>query len=149
MAEQFKIYLIWADELARLGTTLHVLPELESVGIPLATCKLMHRNRAFSMANDRLSMGLDGFKSKLMWPMLNMKKTIALLSLNRPDVALVVSAVTGHCLIGEHARRLRSLSNDFCRSCGDEEKEESVEHLLCKCPALSSRRNSTHFSLMS
>ena len=137
MAEQFKIHLIWmpghrdipgncrADELARLGTTLHV------------------KRRAFSTAKDRWSMGLDGFKSKLVWPRLNMRRTKALLSLNRPDVALIVAVVTGHRLIGEYARRLRVSSNDFCRSCGYEEEEESVEHLLCKCPALSIRRNST------
>ncbi|KAL7725515.1 hypothetical protein ACLKA6_010085 [Drosophila palustris] len=30
---------------------------------------------------------------------------------------------------------------DFCRSCGDEEEMESVQHLLCDCPALQRRRN--------
>ena len=124
---------------------LHVAPELESGGIPLATCKLLLRNRTFSTANDRWSMGLDGFKSKLMWPRLNMRRTKALLSLNRPDVALVVAVVTGHCLIGEHAWRLRVSSNDFCRSCGDEEEEGSVEHLLCRYPALPCMQNSFFF----
>lgn len=36
-----------------------------------------------------------------------------------------------------HVRRFGIDSNDFCRCCGDDEKVESVEHLLCSCSALS------------
>ena len=63
-----------------------------------------------------------------------------MLSLSRPDISLLVSVMTGHCLIGRHAVRLRVAASDFCRSCGDEEEEESIEHLLCTCPALARRR---------
>jgi len=52
MASQFTISLIWvpghrdfvgnciADELARQGTIMPLLPEKENVGMPMATCKL-------------------------------------------------------------------------------------------------------------
>ncbi|KAM8701675.1 hypothetical protein ACLKA7_000675 [Drosophila subpalustris] len=49
-------------------------------------------------------------------------------------------SLTGQWLIGIHAQRLNSPYNDFCRSCRDEEEEESPEHFFCFCPALSSRR---------
>ena len=155
MAEQFDIHLIWvpghrdipgnckADELARLGTTLHAPGELEHVGMTVATCKLLLRNSALTATNGRWSLVGKCVHSKLMWPCLNWKRTNALLSLSRPDVSLIVSVMTGHCLIGRHAERLKVLSNDFCRSCGDEEEVESIEHLLCLCPALSRRRRAT------
>jgi len=37
-----------------------------------------------------------------------------------------------HWLLG----RLKATKNYFCRSCRDEEEEETVEHLICFCPAL-------------
>ncbi|KAL7725308.1 hypothetical protein ACLKA6_012639 [Drosophila palustris] len=39
------------------------------------------------------------------------------------------------------AQRYGGPYQDFCRSCGDEEEMESVQHLLCDCPALQRRRN--------
>jgi len=33
-------------------------------------------------------------------------------------------------LVGTHAGRLKAPKNDFCKSCRDEEEEETVEHLL-------------------
>ncbi|XP_043063176.1 uncharacterized protein LOC122319640 [Drosophila yakuba] len=43
-------------------------------------------------------------------------------------------------LIGTHARRLNAPYNNFCRSCRDEVMEETVEHLVCHCPALQAKR---------
>ncbi|KAL7725181.1 hypothetical protein ACLKA6_017337 [Drosophila palustris] len=53
---------------------------------------------------------------------------------------MVVRSLTGHWLVGTHALRLNAPYNDFCRSCRDEEEEESTEHFFCFCPALSNRR---------
>jgi len=49
---------------------------------------------------------------------------------------MLIRALTGHWLVGIQAGRLKAPKNDFCRSCRDEEEEETVEHLLCFCPAL-------------
>jgi len=43
---------------------------------------------------------------------------------------MLIRALTGHWLVGAHAGRLKAPQNDFCRSCWDEEEEETVEHLL-------------------
>ena len=55
---------------------------------------------------------------------------------------MVVGVITGHWIMGTHARRIGPghLANDFCRSCRDEEEEETVPHLLGTCPALCQSR---------
>ncbi|KAM8714842.1 hypothetical protein ACLKA7_001245 [Drosophila subpalustris] len=73
-------------------------------------------------------------------PHIEKARSNALCNLSRGDCSLVIRSLTGHWLIGIHAQRLNSPYNDFCRSCGDEEEEESPEHFFCFCPALSSRR---------
>ena len=58
------------------------------------------------------------------------------MKLSRPVLSTVIGVITGHCLIGYHTARLGLESNDFCRSCRDEEEVESITHLMCDCPAL-------------
>lgn len=152
MAKQFKIRLIWvpghrdipgncrADELARLGTTLQVPARLECVGTPLSTCKLKLRLDAVKETNEKWARIPTCRVTRMVWPCLDLHRTKALLSLAKKDVSVVVSLVTGHCLIGEFAKKCRFPYNDFCRSCQDEEELESTEHFLCGCPALSRNR---------
>jgi len=49
---------------------------------------------------------------------------------------MLIRALTGHWLVGAHAGRIKAPQNDFSRICRDEEEVETVEHLLCFCPAL-------------
>ena len=51
---------------------------------------------------------------------------------------LLVDAITIHCMIGRMSERMGYPQNDLFRSCLDE--EESVQHLICDCPALQGRR---------
>lgn len=37
-----------ADELAEQGTTLEILPDKETLGIPLSTYQLLHRTKAMT-----------------------------------------------------------------------------------------------------
>jgi len=53
---------------------------------------------------------------------------------------MLIRALTGHWLVGTHAGRLKAPQKYFCKSCRDEEEEETVEHLFCFCPALCRRR---------
>ena len=59
-------------------------------------------------------------------------------------LSTVVGVITGHYSIGTHERRigLGHLGNYFCRSCVDEEENETVLYLLCTCPALGRRKKS-------
>jgi len=64
------------------------------------------------------------------------QRTSELLKLSRRECGMFIRALTGYWLVGAHAGRLKALQIDFCRSCRDEEEVETVEHLLCFCPAL-------------
>lgn len=155
MAKQFDIRLIWvpghrdipgnckADELARLGTTLQVPTELECVGMPLETCKLNLRICSATETNQRWAHGWTCETTRQIWPSLDQGRTSGLISLSRGEISTVVAVITGHCLIGKHAERLNVPSNDFCRSCMDEEELETIEHFVCHCPALSGQRHAS------
>ncbi|KAM8718871.1 hypothetical protein ACLKA7_001563 [Drosophila subpalustris] len=83
---------------------------------------------------------LVGRVARQTWPHIDKARSNALCYLSRGDCSLVIRSLNGHWLIGIHAQRLNSPYNDFCRSCWDEEEEESPEYFFCFCPALSSRR---------
>ena len=114
MAKQFDIRLIWvpghrdipgnckADELARLGTTLQVPPELECVGIPLSSCKLVLRLSTARKTNQRWASGSTCRIARQIGPRLNEKRTSALISLVRANISTVVGIINVHCLIGRH-----------------------------------------------
>jgi len=65
MATHLRINLIWvpghqniggnciADELARQGTTADILRDKDTVGMPMATCKLHLRQRLYTLSNNR------------------------------------------------------------------------------------------------
>jgi len=148
MANQFTISLIWvpghrdivgnciADELARQGTTKPLLPGKENVGMPTATCKLNINSYFNTLANTHWQNAPQCLISLQTWPVINNKKTSELLKLRRTECGILIRALTGHWLVGAHAGILIAPQNDFYRSCRDEEEEETVEHLLCFCPAL-------------
>ena len=151
MAEQFNINLIWvpghtdvkgnciADDLARKGTTVQILPDKERIGIPLATCKLNIKNSFLKAANDRWVAETTAVHTRQLWPTWQVKDSSWVLKLKRPIISQFIGAITGHCLVGKHANRLLGATNDICGDCLEED-EESVEHLLCNCPAHSARR---------
>ena len=67
-------------------------------------------------------------------------KDQSILSLKRTKCKALVGLITGHCLIGVHAYRMRIISNAWCRNCNEPDEDETIEHLLCFCPALARRR---------
>ncbi|KAM8702605.1 hypothetical protein ACLKA7_001941 [Drosophila subpalustris] len=152
MAEHFDVYLIWvpghqdipgnciADELARRDTSSILLPDKEDFSMPRATCKLLLLNQSITKASTRWQNASVGRIARQAWPYIDKARTTALCRLSRNDCSMVVRSLTGHWLVGTHALRLNAPYNDFCRSCRDEEEEESTEHFFCFCPALSHRR---------
>ena len=109
--------------------------------MPLATCKQITREHFERLANERWTNLNTCRNARLTWPVWNTKRTKELLTLNRRELALAIGVFTGHLLIGTHAERLAVAHNDFCRSCEDEEEPESIQHLLCNCPALMRNRH--------
>ena len=153
MTEQFNIHLIWvpghrdipgnckADELAKNGTLLPYVRQKHNIGTPLATCKYLLKQYALETTNTRWSQSTTCLATKQIWPSIDLKRSKGLISLSRQSISSTIGVITGHCLIGRHALRLGVYTNDFCNSCMDEEEEETVQLLLCTCPALPIRRN--------
>jgi len=73
--------------------------------------------------------------SSFTWPNYNSKRTKTLLQCSREGISTLLNALTVHCLRGTYAHRLGLSNHDFCRSCKQRDEEESIEHLLCFCPA--------------
>ena len=152
VANYFQIKIAWvpghsdipgnckADELARAGTHLQNRSIRENLNIPFATCRLLIDKWADDMFQEKWDNVGSCRVAKLTWPTINRNRTKQLLELPRSRISLTVGVLTGHCLIGSHAARLRVPVSDFCRSCRDEEEEESPQHLLLNCPALARLR---------
>jgi len=118
MAYHLRINLIWvpghrniegnciADERARQGTTADMLRDKDTAGMPMATCKLLLRQRLYTLSNNRWNSISTYYNSRLTWPNYNSKRTKTLLQCSREDISTRLNALTGHCLIGIHALRL-------------------------------------------
>jgi len=65
------------------------------------------------------------------------------LQCSREDISTLLNAIAGNCLIRSRALRLGLSYHDFCRSCKQIDEEESIEHLLCFCPAHNLKRFQT------
>ena len=64
-----------------------------------------------------------------------LKRTNHLLGLGCDDVLTKVIVLTGHCVIGKHAERMRLQFTESCHRCGS-----AVSHFLCQCPSLATCR---------
>jgi ribonuclease HI len=61
-----------------------------------------------------------------------------LLGLRRKELKMLVEAVTGHCSLNYHMKKVKLSSTPTCQMCYEE--DETVEHLLCDCPSYSNVR---------
>jgi len=128
MATHLRNNLIWvpghrniednciADELARQGTTADILRGKDTVGMPMATCKLHLRQRLYTLSNNRWNSISTCHNSRLTWPNYNSKRTKTLLQCSREDISTFLNALTGHCPLGTYALRLGLSHHDFWKS---------------------------------
>jgi ribonuclease HI len=127
-----------ADKLAKLASTRDnvaaedsPLPQLKSQKeiideIILEKQKSEWRNRE------------DCIISRRLWPEVNKEKSRRLLELCKSSIRTATGVVTGNCPVGVNLVRWKISKDDYCRECNEE--EETVEHLLCRCPSLREQR---------
>ena len=129
-----------ADELARLGSMMS--PELadRTVDVPLQLVKRKLEMAARANATKSWETMSGCVISRQLWPAFSERRTGSILQLGRASIRVLIGVITGHCALGVMAERYGLPANDFCRSCRDEEEPETVEHLLCGCPALMRNR---------
>ena len=63
------------------------------------------------------------------------RQTAILLELQGSKLISVIGVIAWRWITGMIARHI-GLANIFYKSCGDEEEDETIFHLLCICPAL-------------
>ena len=109
-----------------------------SVKRPIGSVRFNIDTRCVSLANERWNNNDLKYKiTRALWPYLSKNKTNILVSHRRNILRIIVGIFTGHYFIGHHAIRLGATDiGDICRGCALN-TEESVEHFLGECPALS------------
>lgn len=75
-----------------------------------------------------------------MWPRMDDKRNMYLLSLTRNYVSLKVCVPTGNCPLSNQAERLEARHYKYCRICDNENEEENVKDLLYPSPPFVRRR---------
>ena len=127
-----------ADELAKKGTTM------DSISLDVPPPIQHYYNKKYlsllNKTNDEWKSSNSSKITKIFWPCYDMKNTKSLLSLSRRECGLVVGITTGHCLTAQFAKKIGILTDDSCRKCKNTDTIESVEHIMCHCPALARTR---------
>lgn len=59
--------------------------------------------------------------------------TTEILKLHRVELRNLFGIITVYWPFGIPAKRLNIPTNDFCRSCKNEEEQETSEHIFCHC----------------
>jgi len=77
--------------------------------MPLATCKLILQTNSIHVANRLWENSMTSRIAKQTWPSISKSRSIKLCKLSRTDCSAVIRAITGHWIIGTHARRLNAL----------------------------------------
>lgn len=129
-----------ADECARKGSESTEFEIQSDILIPLVEISNMIDGKMEREMRDRWTSLSNCRISRTLWPLPNRRRTKELLSFGKRTISIIIGVLTGHCLIGRMAERMGFSVTDYCRSCGDEEEEETIEHFLCECPGLKERR---------
>ncbi|XP_077257725.1 uncharacterized protein LOC143894919 [Temnothorax americanus] len=73
-----------------------------------------------------------------LWPKIDNSRTGQLLKHKKNLVRIAAGVITGNCAVGVNLQKWKITNDNYCRECNEE--EETIEHLLCWCPALINRR---------
>lgn len=126
-----------ADLLAKMGSNSEINTDL-TVLKPFCDFKGHIKTNSYSKWNKRWTDLKTCENSRQMWPCTDKNKTKILLNKNISQTSLLTRIITGHCELHYYSKRKKKRECSLCRNC--EEEEETIEHILCSCPALSMNR---------
>lgn len=127
-----------ADALAKAGTRLGLTTPEPFLGLSICVCKSLHGRAARSRHLARWTNLQDCRHARNL--ITNSFDSISknILSLPRSKVAKITEFLTGHGKFRKHLNRMGLATSSNCRWCND--SEETAEHVICTCPALSMKR---------
>lgn len=129
-----------ADELARKGSESISQDAVANVYNPISSLYRTVDRITKAAAVDRWMTSEKCKCTKMFFPSYDAKKTKFLLQESKSSLCKLISIITGHNLLGKHAKRLGLAGNDSCRYCGCLDCSEDTQHILCQCEALARRR---------
>ena len=113
--------------------------ETIQIGVPWEFIKQEVKKKMTDTARQKWNCLTKCRIARELWPDINEDKSKRILSLNKRELRKLIAAISGHCLIGTHAKHLKISNTDDFRFCN--EGEEDMEHLYCDCPALAEKRS--------
>ncbi|XP_020297795.1 uncharacterized protein LOC109862216 [Pseudomyrmex gracilis] len=126
-----------AESLAKLGTLEE--PACQRVGVPFAIGKNHIKDwlkREHRTAWEKLK---SCRQAKVLMTQPLPDRTKELLTMGKYKQGLCIGLLTGHWAFRAHLFNLGLVEESRCRFCG-EEREDSVRHILCRCPSLVLKR---------
>lgn len=125
-----------ADSLARTGS-LNSAQRTTTVNSPVIYLKGKIKEEFDKKFKERWENNNGCKITKKIWPDISSFK-YKWISLKKMEPRRLIGSVTGHWMIGKHAKRLNLVTSDNCRFCKD--AEEDIQHIFCEYPATSWRR---------
>lgn len=120
-----------ADEMARIGSASHPCGPEPQIPIPQSLCVRALKDLVKAKHVERWKAYEGGMHTKCFLPTPSGKWSKELISMDRNRIRRVVGAITGHCGLNRHLRKMR-LSNTSECTCGLE--DETGIHVICNCP---------------
>lgn len=120
-----------ADELAKIGSSTQACGPEPQIPIPQSLCVRALKEWVRDKHAERWVTYEGGMHTKCFLPKPNEKWSKELISMDRNRIRRVVGAITGHCGLNRHLRKM-GLSNTSECTCGL--GEETGIHVICDCP---------------
>lgn len=129
-----------ADALARQGSEGAPYGPEPTIALSEAVHDTLIKNRVLKRHTDWWTNLSSCRHSRMAVAAPSLKLGKQCLQLSRNNLRILVGLLTGHCRLNKHLHTLGVVDNPRCRGCNLE--DETAEHVLCHCPALSTKRGS-------
>lgn len=148
LASRNKIWLYWvpghsqiqgnviADAQANLGIDRVDIDK--QTYTPSSNLKLLIGNYEAATFKEKWGIQPKLEHSKHMMEKPDQRRADTLLNMGRKGIRVAIGILTGQCCLKKYLKIIKKVDDDKCRFCT--EQEETMMHLLTKCPAIARRR---------